>query len=121
MIISRTPLRICLGGGGTDVKDYYEKHGGFVVSAAMNQYIYIAIHKHFEKNIRLCYSKKEIVQSSDEVQHPVVHEAMKLFGIEGAALKLFLLPTSRRTPASGLPVVLRLDSSQPSLPIKVSG
>ena len=88
MIITRTPLRLCLGGGGTDVKDYYEKHGGFLTSAAINQYIYIAIHKHFEKNIRLCYSKREIVQSSDEVQHPIVHEAMKLFGIEGGGFEI---------------------------------
>lgn len=82
MIITRTPLRICLGGGGTDVKDFYENYGGFVVSAALNQYIYIVIHKHFEKNIRLCYSRREIIQTTDEVRHPVVHEAMKLFGIE---------------------------------------
>ncbi len=81
MILTRTPLRICLGGGGTDIKNYYERFGGYVVSAAINQYIYIVIHKHFEKNIRLCYSKREIVQTSDEVRHPVVHEAMKLFGI----------------------------------------
>jgi D-glycero-alpha-D-manno-heptose-7-phosphate kinase len=88
MIITRTPLRICLGGGGTDVKDYYSEHGGYVVSAALNQYIYIVIHKHFEKNIRLCYSKREIVQSSDEVRHPVVHEAMKLFAIDGGGFEI---------------------------------
>lgn len=88
MIISRTPLRICLGGGGTDVKEYYERFGGFVVSAALNQYIYIVIHKHFEKNIRLCYSKREIIQTSDEVRHPVVHEAMKLFGIEEGGFEI---------------------------------
>lgn len=88
MILTRTPIRICLGGGGTDLRDYYDKYGGYVVSAALNQYIYIAIHKHFEKNIRLCYSKKEIVQSSEEVQHPVVQEAMKLFGIEGGGVEI---------------------------------
>ncbi len=88
MIISRTPLRICLGGGGTDVKEYYERHGGFVVSAAINQYIYIVIHKHFEKNIRLCYSKHEIVQTSDEVRHPIVHEAMNLFGIDSGGFEI---------------------------------
>lgn len=88
MILTRTPLRICLGGGGTDIRDYYERFGGYVVSAALNQYIYIVIHKHFEKNIRLCYSKKEIVQSSDEVRHPVVHEAMKLFGVEEGGFEI---------------------------------
>lgn len=88
MIITRTPSRICLGGGGTDLKDYYSQHGGFLVSAAINQYIYIVIHKHFEKNIRLCYSKREIVQSSDEVRHPVVHEAMKLFDIKEGGFEI---------------------------------
>lgn len=88
MIISRTPLRICLGGGGTDVKEFYQNHGGFVVSAALNQYIYIVIHKHFEKNIRLCYSKREIIQTTDEVRHPVVHHAMKLFGIEEGGFEI---------------------------------
>lgn len=88
MIIARAPLRICLGGGGTDVREYYERFGGFIVSAAINQYIYIAIHKHFEKNIRLCYSKREIVQTSDEVRHPIVHEAMKLFGIDGGGFEI---------------------------------
>lgn len=88
MIITRTPLRICLGGGGTDVKEYYERFGGFVLSAAINQYIYIVIHKHFEKNIRLCYSKREIVQTSDEVRHPIVHEAMNLFGIDRGGFEI---------------------------------
>lgn len=88
MILTRTPLRICLGGGGTDIADYYQRFGGYVVSAAINEYIYIVIHKHFEKNIRLCYSKREIVVSSDEVRHPIVHEAMKLFGIEGGGFEI---------------------------------
>ena len=82
MIITRTPLRICLGGGGTDVKEYYEKFGGYVVSAALNQYIYIVIHTNFEKSIRICYSKREIVDTADEVHHPVVREAIKLFAIK---------------------------------------
>ena len=88
MILTRTPLRICLGGGGTDIKNYYEQYGGYVVSAAINQYIYIVVHKHFEKNIRLCYSRREIVQSSDEVRHPVAHEAMKLFDIEEGGFEI---------------------------------
>jgi D-glycero-alpha-D-manno-heptose-7-phosphate kinase len=88
MILTRTPLRICLGGGGTDVPDYYERFGGFVVSAAINQYIYITIHKHFEKNIRLCYSKREIITSTNEVRHPVVHEALRLFGISSGGFEI---------------------------------
>lgn len=88
MIITRTPLRICLGGGGTDLLEYYTRHGGFLISATLNQYIYIVIHKHFEKNIRLCYSKREIIQSSDEVKHPVVHEAMKLFDVKEGGFEI---------------------------------
>ena len=88
MIITRTPLRICLGGGGTDVKDYYERFGGYVVSAAINQYIYIVIHNSFDKSIRICYSKREIVSTADEVHHPVVREAMKLFGITDSGIEI---------------------------------
>lgn len=88
MIITRTPMRICLGGGGTDVKDYYERHGGFVVSASINQYIYIVIHNSFDKSIRVCYSKREIVDTADEVHHPVVREAMKLFQIEDPGIEI---------------------------------
>ncbi|MBI4398626.1 MAG: hypothetical protein HY586_05830 [Candidatus Omnitrophica bacterium] len=88
MIIARAPIRVCLGGGGTDVKEYYSEHGGFLLSAALNQYIYIVIHKHFEKNIRLCYSKKEIVLSSEEVKHPVVGAAMKYFDIQGGGIEI---------------------------------
>lgn len=88
MIITRTPLRICLGGGGTDVKDYYSRFGGYVVSAAINQYIYIVIHNSFDKSIRVCYSKREIVDTADEVHHPVVREAMKLFGITDSGIEI---------------------------------
>lgn len=88
MIITRTPLRICLGGGGTDVKEYYEKFGGYVVSAALNQYIYVVIHNSFDKSIRICYSKREIVNTADEVHHPVVREAFKLFGITDSGIEI---------------------------------
>ncbi|MDP3920127.1 MAG: galactokinase [Candidatus Omnitrophota bacterium] len=88
MIITRTPLRICLGGGGTDVKEYYEQFGGYVVSAALDQYIYIVIHSSFDKSIRICYSKREIVNTADEVQHPVVREAMKLFRIKDTGIEI---------------------------------
>lgn len=88
MIITRTPLRICLGGGGTDVKEYYEKFGGYVVSAALNQYIYVVIHNSFDKSIRICYSKREIVNTADEVHHPVVRAAFKLFGIKDTGIEI---------------------------------
>ena len=88
MIITRTPLRICLGGGGSDVKEYYSQHGGYVVSAALNQYIYVVIHNSFDKSIRICYSKREIVNTADEVHHPVVREAIKLFGIKDTGIEI---------------------------------
>lgn len=88
MIITRTPLRICLGGGGTDVKEYYELFGGYVISAAINQYIYVIIHNSFDKSIRICYSKREIVDTADEVRHPVVREAMKLFNIQESGIEI---------------------------------
>jgi D-glycero-alpha-D-manno-heptose-7-phosphate kinase len=88
VILTRTPLRICLGGGGTDVQEYYSRFGGYVISGAIRQYIYVAIHPHFEKNIRLCYSQQEIVDSPEKVQHPVVYEAMKLFGIDEGGFEI---------------------------------
>lgn len=88
MIITRTPLRICLGGGGTDVREYFERFGGYVVSASINQYIYIVLHNSFDKSIRICYSKREIVNTADEVHHPVVREAMKLFKIMDSGIEI---------------------------------
>jgi D-glycero-alpha-D-manno-heptose-7-phosphate kinase len=82
MLITRTPLRISIGGGGTDLPSYYEKFGGFVISAAINRYIYIALHKTFQRNYILKYSTQETVESLDKIQHPIVREAFRLHGIE---------------------------------------
>jgi D-glycero-alpha-D-manno-heptose-7-phosphate kinase len=81
MIITRTPFRITLGGGGTDLPSYYERYGGFLISAAIDRYMYITVNKRFEGNLRISYSKTEIVEDADMVQHPVVREALKLLGI----------------------------------------
>lgn len=83
MLMTRTPVRIPLGGGGTDLPFYAQDNGGFLVSAAINKYIYVILNKHFEKNFRICYSKKEIVETADEIKHPVVHEIMKILEING--------------------------------------
>jgi D-glycero-alpha-D-manno-heptose-7-phosphate kinase len=81
MIITRTPLRISLGGGGTDLPSYYEKNGhGFLVTAAINKYIYIAAHENFENKLLLKYSQLENVESVDEVTHPIIREALKATG-----------------------------------------
>jgi len=81
VIISRTPLRISFFGGGTDIKDFYEKEGGAVLSAAIDKYIYATVNKKFDDQIRISYSKTEIVAAIDEVKHELVREAMKHTGI----------------------------------------
>jgi D-glycero-alpha-D-manno-heptose-7-phosphate kinase len=83
MIISRTPFRLSLGGGGTDLPSYYTKYGGFFVSGAVNRYVYITVNKRFEEDsLRVSYSTTEIVSTADDVQHRVVREALKLTGIQ---------------------------------------
>lgn len=82
MIITRTPLRISIGGGGTDLPSYYEKFGGFVISAAINRYIYIALHKTFRKNYIVKYSTLEEVDSVNEIKHPIVREAFRLHDVQ---------------------------------------
>ncbi len=82
MIVTRTPLRIPLGGGGTDLPSYYTQYGGFLISAAIDKYIYITLNKRFEKSIRLSYSLTEIVDSVEEIKHPIVKEALKLLKID---------------------------------------
>ena len=81
MIITRSPLRISLGGGGTDLPSYYREHTGFVISAAINKYVYITLHETFAEEIIVKYSKMEVVQSADEIKHPIVREALKLVGV----------------------------------------
>ena len=78
MLISRTPLRISLGGGGTDLPSYYSRHGGFVVSAAIDRYVYIAINKTFTDDYFLKYSALERVSTVDEIQHPIIQNALQL-------------------------------------------
>lgn len=82
MIVTRTPLRIPLGGGGTDLPSYYSAHGGFIVSAAVKRYVYILLNPRFEQNIRISYAKTEISESVDQIEHPIVREALKSVGID---------------------------------------
>lgn len=82
MIISRTPLRISLFGGGTDLKDFYELEGGAVLSTAIDKYIFATVNRKFDEHIRISYSKTEIVEKVDEVQHDLVRESMKLTGVD---------------------------------------
>jgi D-glycero-alpha-D-manno-heptose-7-phosphate kinase len=84
-------LRISLGGGGTDLPSYYRKHGGFVLSAAINRYVYITINEAFRPRIILKYSKLEDVERWEEIQHPIIREALKLTGIMGPYLEIVSL------------------------------
>lgn len=82
MLISKTPLRISLGGGGTDLPSYYEKNeGGFLIAAAIDKYIYISVHDNFSENLLLKYSKIEDVKSIEEIEHPIIRESLRLTGI----------------------------------------
>lgn len=82
MIMARAPLRVSLGGGGTDLPSYYTEHGGFVVSAAINKYVYICLNQPVADDlIRVKYSRSEEVQSVDDVQHDLVRPALTLLGI----------------------------------------
>src|SRR5919109_334015 len=87
MIITRTPLRITLAGGGTDLPSYYEQHGGYVVSAAISKYVYIAINRTFTDDYFLKYSALERVSRPEEVQHPIVREALAMHPI-GPSLEI---------------------------------
>lgn len=82
MIISRSPLRISLGGGGTDLPSYYQEHEGFLIAAAIDKYVFISLHQTFDKRILLKYSKLENVQSIDEIQHPIIRESMRLLKMD---------------------------------------
>lgn len=77
-ILSRTPLRISLGGGGTDLKSYYEKREGFWISAAIDKYVYITLHETFEDGLIIKYSKMENVQRVTEIQNDIIRETLKL-------------------------------------------
>lgn len=81
MIIVRSPLRLPLGGGGTDLPAYYRQYGGALVAAALNKYVYITVNRPFETGIRVKYSQTEYVQSVEEIQHPLVRESLRLLGV----------------------------------------
>jgi len=82
VIVTRTPLRVPLGGGGTDLPSYYSRFGGFIVSAAINKYTFITVNRRFEDSIRVSYSQTEIVDRVEDIQHRYVREALKFTGIE---------------------------------------
>src|SRR5439155_11291086 len=84
MIITRTPLRISLGGGGTDLPSFYGRHGGMVVAAAIDKYVYVGINRTFTDDYFIKYSEMERVKVAADVAHPIVREALLLHGIAPA-------------------------------------
>jgi len=84
VLITRTPLRISLGGGGTDLPSYYTRHGGFVLAAAITKYVYIGINRTFTDDYFLKYSALERVKRRDEIEHPIIRSALELHRIEPA-------------------------------------
>jgi D-glycero-alpha-D-manno-heptose-7-phosphate kinase len=78
MIITRSPLRITLGGGGTDLPSYYREHGGFVMAASIDKYVFVTVMRPFVPGIFLKYSRLEHVNHVDEVQHAIIREAIKM-------------------------------------------
>src|SRR6202050_496359 len=88
MIITRSPLRISLGGGGTALPSYYKKHSGFLIAAAIDKYVYITLHQTFQPGLIIKYSKMEQVAEIDQVQHPIVREALRMAGISNPNLEI---------------------------------
>jgi D-glycero-alpha-D-manno-heptose-7-phosphate kinase len=88
MIIVRSPLRISLGGGGTDLPSYYKEHTGFLVAAAIDKYVYITLHRTFVRELIVKYSKLERVSSVKEIEHPIIREALLLTGVDAPFLEI---------------------------------
>ncbi len=82
MIITRTPFRITLGGGGTDLSSYYSRFGGFIFAAGIAKYMYIDVNQPFDGLVRVKYSQSETVETVGEIRHDIAREALKLMGIE---------------------------------------
>ncbi|MFZ1074410.1 MAG: galactokinase [Verrucomicrobiia bacterium] len=88
MIIARSPLRVTLGGGGTDLPSFYEKFGGFLIAAAIDRYVYIALHESFTPDLTVKYSRLERVSKAGQLEHPIFREAFAMLGMDGCGLEL---------------------------------
>jgi len=88
MIITRSPLRISLGGGGTDLPSYYENNEGFLIAASIDKYIYITLHKTFGTNFIIKYSDIEKVNKIEEIKHPIIRESLKYLDIKETNIEI---------------------------------
>jgi D-glycero-alpha-D-manno-heptose-7-phosphate kinase len=83
MIVSKTPLRMSFVGGGSDLPAFYREEVGAVLSTSIDKYIYICVNKKFDGRIRISYTRTEDVERREQVDHPLVREALDLVGIDG--------------------------------------
>lgn len=88
VIITRSPSRISLGGGGTDLPSYYRQYGGFVIAAAIDKYVYITLHDTFFEEGIIKYSQTEHVRRLEEIRHPLIREALRLTGVPAEGLEI---------------------------------
>ncbi len=88
MIVVRSPLRISLGGGGTDLPSYYQDHSGFLIAAAIDKYVYINLHQTFVEDLIIKYSKLERVTALDEIEHPIIRESLKHVDVKPSYLEI---------------------------------
>jgi D-glycero-alpha-D-manno-heptose-7-phosphate kinase len=88
MIIARSPMRISLGGGGTDLPSYYRKHSGFLIAAAVDKYVYITIHKTFVPEILIKYSELEKVNDVMQIHHPIIRECLQELNMDGHYMEI---------------------------------
>jgi len=91
MIIARSPLRVTLGGGGTDLPSFYQDHEGFLITAAINKYVYVTVTRPFTKGIYLKYSELEQVASVDEVRHRIIREALRMQNLRTPQIEITTL------------------------------
>jgi D-glycero-alpha-D-manno-heptose-7-phosphate kinase len=82
MIIARSPLRVSLGGGGTDLPSYYREHGGFLLAAAIDKYVFVTVMRPFTPGVFLKYSSLEHVERIPEIRHPIIREVLAMEGLE---------------------------------------
>ena len=88
MIITRSPLRISLGGGGTDLPSYYQEHSGFLIAGSIDKYVYINVHQRFADGFLLKYSQLEEAPTIDDIKHPIIREALRLVGVTARNLEI---------------------------------
>ena len=88
MILARSPLRISLGGGGTDLASYYKEHQGFVIAGAINKYVYVSVSRPFKEGIVLKYSKIESISDVSEIRHPIIRESLNLLNLKTPQIEI---------------------------------